>query len=100
MHLENRGNVAAQNVRLAFYLSPNEIISDGDHEIASYTWNTFSSWWSGSLNVRIPDSVPPGRYYLGWIVTTSSAERSSSNNIALLLRDRNSGFAPVRITVI
>ena len=35
----------------------------------------------------------------GWIVSTSSAERSSSNDIALLLRDRNSGFAPVRITV-
>ena len=28
-----------------------------------------------------------------------SAERSSSNNIALLLKDRNSGFAPIRITV-
>jgi matrixin len=100
MHVENRGNVAAQNVRLAFYLSPNEIISSGDHEIASYTWNTFSTWWSGSLNVRVPDSVPPGQYFVGWIVSTSSAERSSSNDIALLLRDRNSGFAPVRITVI
>jgi hypothetical protein len=52
------------------------------------------------VNGGVPDSVPPGRYFVGWIVTTSSAERSSSNNIALLLRDRNSGFAPVQITVI
>lgn len=99
VHVENRGNVAAQNVRLAFYLSPNEIISSGDHELAAYTWNSFSSWWSGSLNVQVPASVPAGQYFLGWIVTTGSAERSSSNNTALLLRDHTTGFARVRITV-
>jgi hypothetical protein len=99
VHVENRGNVPAQNVRLKFYLSPNEVVSAGDHELASFTWNTFTTWWSGSLTVRIPTSVPAGQYFFGWIVTTDTAERSSSNNQALLLRDYTSGFARVRVTV-
>jgi len=98
-HMENRGNLPAQNVRVRFFLSTNDIISAIDHEVASFTWTTFSSWWSGSLTVRIPDSVPPGQYFLGWIVTTDTAERSSSNNQAILLRDHSSGFARVRVTV-
>ena len=99
LHVENRGNVPAQNVRLKFYLSTNDVISATDIEIASYTWTTFSNWWSGSLTVRIPTSVSPGQYFFGWILTTDTAERSSSNNIALLLRDHNFGFARVRVTV-
>lgn len=44
VHIEKRGNVDAQNVRLKFYLSPNDVISANDHEIGSFTWNTFKSW--------------------------------------------------------
>ena len=99
VHVENRGNVAAQNVRLKFYLSTNEVITANDHEIASFTWNTFTSWWSGSLNVQIPNTVPAGQYFLGWIITTDTPERSSSNNTAILMRDHNAAFAKVRITV-
>jgi len=99
VHVENRGNVPAQNVRLTFYLSTNDVVSASDHEVASFTWNTFANWWSGSLTVRIPDSVPAGQYFFGWIVTTDTAERSSSNNQAILLRDHNAGFARVRVTV-
>ena len=99
VHVENRGNVAAQNVRLKFYLSTNEVISASDHEIASFTWNTFTSWWSGSLNVQIPSTVPAGQYFLGWIITTDTPERSSSNNIAILMRDHIAAFEKVRITV-
>jgi hypothetical protein len=99
VHVENRGNVPARNVRLTFHLSTNDTISASDHQIASYTWTTFSNWWSGSLTVRIPTSVPPGQYFVGWILTTDTAERSSSNNVALLRRDHGSGFAKVRVTV-
>jgi hypothetical protein len=99
VHLENRGNVPAQNVQLKFYLSTNDTISATDHEIASFTWSTFTSWWSGSLNVQIPTSVPAGQYFFGWIVTTNTPERSSSNNQAVLMRDHNAGFAKVRFTV-
>jgi hypothetical protein len=99
VHLENRGDVAAQNVALKFYLSTNETVSATDHEIASFTWSTFTSWWSGSLNVQIPHSVPAGQYFFGWIVTTDTPERSSSNNQAILMRDHNAGFTKVRITV-
>ncbi len=99
VHLENRGEVPAQNVRLTFYLSVNDTVSANDREIGTYTWNTFTTWWSGSLNVRIPQPMLGGQYYLGWIVTTDTAERSSSNNTAMLLRDHNSGFGKVRITV-
>lgn len=99
VHVENRGNLPAQNVRLKFYLSTNEVISSNDHEIGSFTWATFNTWWSGALNLRIPTSVPPGQYFLGWIVTTDSTERSSSNNTAILMRDHNSQFAPVSVTI-
>jgi hypothetical protein len=99
VHVENRGNVPAQNVRLKFYLSTDESISAADHEIASYTWSSFSAWWSGSLTVRIPTTVPAGQYFLGWIVTTDTPERSSANNIAILLRDYTTGFAKVKITI-
>jgi hypothetical protein len=99
VHVENRGNVPAQNVRLKFYLSTNDIISAADREIASFTWNVFQAWWSGSLTVRIPESVPPGQYFFGWIVTTDTPERSSSNNQAILVRDHTSAFAKVLITV-
>ena len=84
---------------MKFYLSTNETISSNDHEIGSFTWTTFTSWWSGSVNVQVPNSVPRGQYFLGWIVTTDSAERSSSNNTAILMRDHNAGFAKVRVTV-
>jgi hypothetical protein len=99
VHLENRGNVPAQDVQLTFYLSTNDTISATDHEVASFTWTTFTSWWSGSLDVRIPASVPAGQYFFGWIVSTSTPERSSSNNQAILMRDHNAGFEKVRITV-
>ena len=75
------------------------MISANDHEIGSFTWNTFTSWWSGSLTVRTPNTVPAGQYFLGWIVTTDTAERSSANNTAILMRDQNAAFEKVRITV-
>jgi len=99
VHMENRGNVPAQNVRLKFYLSTNDVISANDHEIGSVIWSTFTSWWSGSLTVRIPNTVPAGQYFLGWIVTTDTAERSSANNTAILMRDHNAAFEKVRIAV-
>lgn len=99
VHIENRGNVPAQNVRLKFFLSTNEDITASDIEIASLTWNTFTSWWSGDVNVRVPASVAPGRYFVGWIVTTDTSERSGSNNRAIMMRDFNSAFAKVRVTI-
>lgn len=99
VHVENRGDIPAQNVRLKYYLSTNSTISAGDHEIGSFLWNTFTTWWSGSLNLQIPQSVPVGQYFLGWILTTDSPEASSGNNVAILLRDHNSAFAPVKVTV-
>jgi hypothetical protein len=49
--------------------------------------------------VQIPNTVPAGQYFLGWIVTTDTAERSSANNTAILMRDQNAAFEKVRITV-
>ncbi|HEY2221359.1 hypothetical protein [Actinomycetospora sp.] len=100
VHVENRGNVPAQNVRLSFYLSTNDVISATDREIGTFTWTTFSTWWSGSLTLAVPSSVPPGQYFLGWIVSTDSPELSSSNNTALLLRDYTTGFARVQVSVV
>ena len=99
VHVENRGNQPAQNVNLKFYLSTNNIITSRDIEIASYTWSTFNTYWSGNLNVQIPADTPNGTYHVGWILTTDSSERSSANNTALLLNSHTSDFSEVTVTV-
>lgn len=101
VHVENRGNIAATNVNLKFYLSWNPVISNIDTEIASYTWNSFAglTYWSGSLDAFIPWSLNPGTYYVGWVLTSNTGELTTSNNTALLLGDSNTSFAPQTIVV-
>ncbi len=101
VHLENRGNIAATNVTLKFYLSWNPIISNIDTEIASYTWNSFGglTYWSGSLDALIPASLSPGTYYAGWVLTSNTSELTTSNNTAILLKDSTANFAEQTIVV-
>jgi hypothetical protein len=101
LHVENRGDTAARNVRLKFYLSWNPIVSAIDTEIASYTWSSFGglNYWSGSLDAVIPTSLAPGTYYAGWVLTSDTAELTTSNNTAILLRDSAAGFAAQTIRV-
>lgn len=101
VHVENRGNLAATNVTLKFYLSWNPIISNIDTEIASYTWNSFGglTYWSGLLDAVIPASLSPGTYYVGWVLTSNTTELTTSNNTAILLKDSNANFAQQTIVV-
>jgi Subtilase family len=101
VHVENRGNIAATNVTLKFYLSWNPIISNIDTEIASYTWNSFGGllYWSGSLDALIPAFLSPGTYYAGWVLTSNTSELTTSNNTAILLKDSTSNFAEQTIVV-
>ena len=101
VHVENRGNIAATNVTLKFYLSLDPIISNIDTEIASYTWNSFAglTYWSGSLDALIPESLAPGTYYAGWVLTSNTSELTTSNNTAILLNDSNANFSEQTIMV-
>ena len=101
VHVENRGNLAATNVRLRFYLSWNPIISNIDTEIASYTWNSFGglTYWSGSLDAVIPASISLGTYFVGWILSTDTDEASEANNTAILLQDLTTNFTEQTIQV-
>jgi hypothetical protein len=101
VHVENRGDAAAANVTLKFYLSWNATVSNIDTEIASYTWNSFGghSSWSGPLDAVVPTSLAPGTYYAGWIVTTDTAELTPANNTAVLLQGYSANFASQTIVV-
>ncbi len=108
MQVENRGNLSANNVVLKVYLSTNNIISSADFEVYSGSWTTFaaststvaSHWSNGTLNFTIPTSVPPGNYFVGWILTSSDAsERSTANNTAILVRDATSNFSARTLSV-
>ena len=101
VHVENRGNLAATNVTLKFYLSWNPIVSNIDTEIASYTWRSFGglTYWSGSLDALVPASLPPGTYYAGWVLTSSTGELTTSNNTAVLLKDSTANFAEQTVVV-
>ncbi|WP_169981155.1 zinc metalloprotease [Tautonia rosea] len=84
VHIENRGNIDATNMKISFYLSSNDNITSSDHEITWFRWDTFDGdYWHGNLDATIP-SVSAGTYYVGWILTADQSEISESNNKAIL----------------
>ena len=103
LHVENRGNVAAANVEVTAYLSTNPTISAADRAIGSFTWSSFpgtAAWRNGSISMQVPPGTPPGTYFIGMVLTTPTGEISTANNTAILARDHNTGFDPIKVTVI
>ena len=102
LQVENRGNLAAGNVRVTAYLSTNPTISSSDREIGSFSWGSFpgpAAWRNGSVTMRVPAGTPSGAYFVGLVLNTSASEISTANNTAILTGDHTTGFDPIRVTV-
>lgn len=81
MTVENMSSAATAGVRFRFYLSVNDIISEGDHRMGGWWgWDSLAreTWWTGDISTTVPD-VPPGTYYVGIIVTVDGGSYNSDD---------------------
>lgn len=102
IHVENRGNQAADDVEVTVYLSDNPTITFTDHELGSFSWDNFAghaAWSNGSVNMQVPADIPAGTYYVGMVLLTAATEISTSNNTAILTGDYRTDFDPILVTV-
>jgi glutamyl endopeptidase len=82
--VQNYGNIMVDKVTLAYYLSVDDNITTDDYQIGKTTIRNLEAFESRSIvyNARIPLSVPPGKYEIGWII-------DPDNDIAELFEDNN-----------
>lgn len=102
LHVENRGNLTALDVRVTFYLSTNDNITDQDYPIGWFEWEEMdpeARWSNGSYTLTVPGDIPTGDYYVGAVATSSSDERSGANNRTIFTGDYYSQFEPIVITL-
>jgi fibronectin type 3 domain-containing protein len=83
--IENMSSVAVDDVRLRFYLSWDNEITESDYQLGSYFyWDTFdlNGIAVGDFTVMIPPEILPGQYYVGAIVTINgfNTDMFSYNN--------------------
>lgn len=103
MYVESRGLVSPGATTIKVYLSTNTTISTADYEVYSGSWANFGAanvWNDGTLGLSVSNAVPPGVYYVGWILTPTTADLDSSNNTGLLRGNSDDGYAPRTLTVI
>jgi hypothetical protein len=89
MFVENRGKLGfSQPVTLRVYLSSNNVITSNDIQVAQIVWpfaaplgvaNNFD------IGFTVPNNIPSGDYFIGWIITTTEQELSTPNNTAILV---------------
>ena len=102
LYVENRGTASAGQVQLRVYFSLNPIISVSDYLVFTGGWSSFpgrTAWNDGSVTFKVPDTVPPGTYYVGWMLEAVNLDLDASNNIAVMSQPYSGGFAPRTITV-
>jgi len=84
--VQNSGGTNAGSFTVEFYASPNTTISIGDYLLcsANITGVNAGSYANADCTTSFPSSVPPGTYYVGWIIDAndSVSESNESNNIA------------------
>ncbi|MCC6740987.1 MAG: PPC domain-containing protein [Planctomycetia bacterium] len=68
--VRNDGDDWSGSFVVRFYASENSTISSSDYFLGSDWLGSIApgSWASADLSVSFPHSVPPGRYYVGWII--------------------------------
>jgi len=83
--VESMSTVAVDDVRLRFYLSTDNVITESDYLVGSYFyWGTFdlNGIVVGDYTSVIPPEIPSGQYYVGAIVTINgfNTDMFSRNN--------------------
>ncbi|MFT5544129.1 MAG: hypothetical protein ACI96N_003348 [Arenicella sp.] len=87
--IENLG-AQSETVPVKFYISTNSYISKSDKYVGSVTWTMpAGSHVNAKKAFYIPNDLPIGRYYIGYIVDPDNTipESSTSNNYVSLLND-------------
>lgn len=69
----NAGFAHAGTVTVDFYLSTNSIISSGDTLVGTRTLS-LDAWTYSNTTTSLSATVPPGNYYVGWIMRSSVPE--------------------------
>jgi hypothetical protein len=102
MFVENRGNQVVTDFAIRWYLSTNTTITSADYEVGSGFWTSFSAggiWNDGDWTLNFGHEIPPGNYYLGWILSGMSTDQETNNNTGIMLNSSSSNFTPRVVTV-
>lgn len=82
--VRNVGTASSGSFYVSYYASTNSIISTGDYFLGSAFVSSISpfNWANADTTVSLPSSVPPGTYYVGWIIDSGGAvtEFDEGNN--------------------
>ena len=86
--LRNAGTSPSGTFEVKFYLSWNNIISDADTLLGTVIMPSINGNDFGACDLYsavVPSSLPPGDYYVGWIIDSAGAvtETDESNNNVL-----------------
>lgn len=92
--VQNYGNIAVNKVTLGFYLSVDEEITTDDYQISTKIIRNLGALELKIVDhtARVPVSVPPGRYEIGWII-------DPDNEIDEYFEDNNSFLNGLNIQV-
>lgn len=84
--VRNIGTANASGFYVSFYASSNTIITSADYFLGQVWVSGVTPFNStdANLNGSLPANIPPGSYYIGWIIDSSgtNAEFDESNNRA------------------
>lgn len=82
----NAGFATASGVNVDFYLSTNTIISTGDTFLGTRSLGSLNAFSFSNPVTSLPISAtqPPGFYYVGWIMRTTTTEYESSDNTVVI----------------
>ena len=82
----NSGPAASGAVTVDFYLSSNASMSAGDIFLERHPLESLGPYAYGIATValRVPDDVPLGAYYVGWLLQAAEEEYSTLNNSACI----------------
>ena len=91
--INNIGTVAVGGGKVDFYISTDQTIDATDYYLGQVTFNVFPfqpklAQWEGTF----PEEIPPGQYYVGYIIDPNNTfdEYSENNNDGLV--------TPLRVT--
>jgi len=84
--VRNFGTSTATSFSVAYYASENEIITSSDYLIGTFLIGSVPplTYTDSSWNGVFPVSIPPGDYWVGWIIDNENSvtEFDESNNVA------------------